>query len=288
MLAACAMGLMAEPTIADEPVSFRRDVMAVLSKAGCNLGACHGNQNGKGGFRLSLRGQDPAFDWASLTKDESQRRVNLLEPESSLILQKPAGLVAHQGGVRFKKDSLEYSLLLKWIRGGASGLSEQEPRLTKLVVTPPEAVLFEPTVSVTLKVAAHFADGSTRDVTSLAVYELTNNLVSAGHDGEIQRIQPGETTIIVRYLDQQVPVRLAFLPARPNFVWQPPAVNGSIDVHVFTRLQALRMNPSPIVEDQVFIRRAYLDAIGLLPRREEAQTFLAETAPDKRERLIDR
>ena len=288
MLAACAVGIATGFVRADEPVSFRRDVMAVLSKSGCNLGACHGNQNGKGGFKLSLRGQDPAFDHASLTREASQRRVNLLEPESSLILQKPAGQVAHQGGVRFKRDSREYSLLLQWIRGGAEGLAEQEPKLTKLVVTPAEGVLFEPAVSIDLKVSAQFADGSTRDVTSLAVYELTTNSVTASHDGTIQRVQPGEATVIVRFLDQQVPVRLAFLPARPDFVWQQPELDNNIDVHVFARLQALRMNPSPLAEDQIFIRRAFLDAIGLLPTREDILAFIAESAPDKRERLIER
>lgn len=286
-----AVGLLFSVDIAargEELVSFRRDVMAVLSKAGCNLGACHGNQNGKGGFKLSLRGQDPAFDYASLTKDESRRRVNLLEPESSLMLQKPAGQVAHQGGVRFKRDSQEYSILLNWLRGGAVGIRDDEPRLMKLVVTPAEAVLVEPEISLALQATAHFADGSTRDVTSLAVYDLTNNLVTAGHDGGIQRQQAGETTVIVRYLDQQVPVRLAFLPARPDFAWKEPEASSSIDVHVFARLKALRMNPSPIAEDQIYVRRAYLDAIGLLPTREETQGFMADAAPDKRERLIDR
>lgn len=288
LLAACALGMTANGASGDEPVSFRRDVMAVLSKAGCNLGACHGNQNGKGGFKLSLRGQDPALDFASLTKDESQRRVNLLEPASSLILQKPAGELAHQGGVRFKKESLEYSLLLRWLQVAGPGPAEDEPRLTKLVVTPVEAVLFSPEQSIQLQVVAHFADGRTRNVTSLAVYELTTNHVSAGHDGEIQRLQAGETTVIVRYLDLQVPVRLAFLDERPDFVWQQPEMNGSIDEHVFSRLQVLRMNPSTTAEDAVFIRRAYLDSIGLLPTREEALAFLADTAPDKRERLMDR
>src|SRR6185503_10370128 len=99
--------------------------------------------------------------------------------------------------------------------------------------------------SLALKATAHFADGSTRDATSLAVYDLTNNLVTASHDGQIQRLQAGETTVIVRYLDQQVPVRLAFLTARPNFVWKEPEASSSIDVHVFARLQAMRMNPSP-------------------------------------------
>ncbi|MGI8979951.1 MAG: DUF1549 and DUF1553 domain-containing protein [Pirellulaceae bacterium] len=272
----------------EEPVSFRRDVMAVLAKSGCNLGACHGNQNGKGGFKLSLRGEDPSFDYASLTKDAAQRRVNLLEPESSLILQKASGQAAHQGGVRFKRDSQEYSILLNWLRAGAVGIRAEEPHLMKLVVAPAEAVLFEPEMSLALTATAHFADGSTRDVTSLAVYDLTNNLVTAGHDGQIQRLQAGETTVIVRYLDQQVPVRLAFLPARPEFVRKEPEASSNIDVHVFARLQALRMNPSLIAEDAVFARRAYLDAIGLLPTREEVQGFMADVAPDKRERLIDR
>jgi len=288
LLAAGALGATTGLARGGEPVSFRHDVMAVLSKSGCNLGACHGNQNGKGGFKLSLRGEDPAVDHAALTRDAARRRVNLLEPESSLILQKGAGQVAHQGGVRFKRDSQEYSILLTWLRGGATCLREGEPRLTKLVVTPSEAVLFDPETSLTLNATAHFSDGSTRDVTRLAVYDLTNNLVTAGHDGQIQRLQAGETTVIVRYLDQQVPVRLAFLPARPDFIWKEPEASGSIDFHAFARLQALQMNPSPTVDDLSFVRRAYLDSIGLLPAREEAQGFLADSAPDKRERLLDR
>ncbi|MBC7852396.1 MAG: DUF1549 domain-containing protein [Pirellulaceae bacterium] len=283
----CLVGVSAAAK-GDEPVSFRRDVMAVLSKAGCNLGACHGNQNGKGGFRLSLRGQEPAFDFASLTKDESQRRVNLQEPESSLILQKAAGQAAHQGGVRFKRDSPEYAILLHWIRRGATGLEEEEPRLTKLVVTPREAVLFEPEQHLQLQVTAHFTDRTSRDVTNLAVYELTTNSVTASHDGDIKRQQPGETTVIVRYLDQQVPVRLAFLSTRPDFARNELEASGSIDVHVFARLQALRMNPSADAGDGVFVRRAYLDAIGILPTRDEVQGFIADAAPDKRERLVDR
>jgi hypothetical protein len=281
------IGFAAEFAKAEQPVSFGSEVMSVLSKAGCNLGACHGNQNGKGGFRLSLRGQDPAFDYISLTKDESQRRVNVLEPERSLILQKTVGQVAHQGGVRFKKDSPEYEIMLRWIRRGAVGPLESEPRLTKLVVTPTEAVLFEPEQHLKLQVLAQFSDGTSRDVTSLAVYELSTNNVTASHDGEITRQQPGETTVIVRYLDLQVSVRVSFLPAQPAFVWKEVEASGNIDAQVFARLKSLRMNPSPVASDGVFVRRVHLDAIGLLPTREEAQEFIAASAPDKRERLID-
>src|SRR5439155_17367155 len=133
----------AEHAVAEEPVDFQRDVMAVVSKAGCNLGACHGNLNGKGGFRLSLRGEDPAADYAALLRGADQRRVNLLEPEASLILQKPTGQVVHQGGLRFNRESIEYRLLREWIAAGGPGPDENSRALTKLEVTPREAVLIE-------------------------------------------------------------------------------------------------------------------------------------------------
>src|SRR5262245_44577869 len=120
-LAALWLSACAFPALASEPPRFERDVMAVLSKAGCNLGACHGNFNGKGGFRLSLRGEDPAADHAALLRQVDQRRVNLLDPESSLILQKPTGQVVHQGGLRFNRESIEYQILRDWIAAGAPG-----------------------------------------------------------------------------------------------------------------------------------------------------------------------
>src|SRR5437868_8830257 len=137
---------------ANEPVSFERDVMAVLSKAGCNLGACHGNFNGKGGFRLSLRGEDPAADHAALLRQVDQRRVNLMEPEASLILQKPTGQVVHQGGLRFNRDSIEYQILRDWIAGGAPGPASKTPALTRLEVSPRESVLIEPIETAQLQV----------------------------------------------------------------------------------------------------------------------------------------
>src|SRR5688572_33494486 len=114
-LALSIAGLVAGWTTAGEPVSFRNDVMAVLSKAGCNLGACHANTNGKGGFKLSLRGEDPTSDYEALVRQVDQRRVNLLDPEGSLILQKPTGQIVHQGGLRFSRDSQEYRILRDWI-----------------------------------------------------------------------------------------------------------------------------------------------------------------------------
>jgi hypothetical protein len=272
---------------AGEGVRFERDVMAVLSKAGCNLGACHGNLNGKGGFKLSLRGEDPAADFASLLRQVDQRRVNLLDPEASLILQKPTGQVVHQGGLRFNRDSVEYQVLRDWIAAGAPGPYFTEPVLTRLEVTPLEAVLIEPHESVQINVRAHFADGSSRDVTSLACYELTNRSVVIDHDGLVRREKLGQSTVLVRYLNKQLPVRLAFLPARPGYVWRAPEPANYIDELNFQQLQSLQTNPSSVSDDATFLRRAYLDCLGLLPTAEEAREFVLDRSPDKRTKLID-
>jgi len=266
---------------------FRRDVMAVLSKAGCNAGGCHGNANGKGGFKLSLRGQDPDLDWQALTRDQGGRRVNLLQPEHSLALLKATAGLAHEGGQRFKADSPEYKIFAAWLRAGAPDSGATAPKLTGLEIAGQQRVVIEPASEVKLRVTAKFADGSSRDVTSLAVYEPNNQLVTVSADGRVTREKAGETTVLVRYLSQQVPVPIAFVPARPDFAWSKPAVVNFIDEHVFKKLQMLRMNPSEPCGDAVFLRRAYLDLLGFLPTAETARAFLDDPAPDKRAQLID-
>jgi len=262
-------------------------VMAVLSKAGCNLGACHGNFNGKGGFRLSLRGEDPAADYAALLRQVDQRRVNLLDPEASLILQKPTGQVVHQGGLRFNRDSIEYEILRNWIASGAPGPSTDFHQLVSLGVTPREPILIDPVESVQLQVTAHFADGSKRDVTGLACYEATNRNVTIEHDGLIRREKLGQSTVLVRYLTEQLAVRLAFLPTQNAFQWDAPSPANYIDELNFQQLRKLRMKPSVVCDDMTFLRRAYLDCLGLLPTADEAREFLTSHVPDKRAQLID-
>src|SRR5688572_26596449 len=157
-------------------VSFRNDVMAVLSKAGCNAGTCHGNKNGKGGFGLSLRGQDPDDDYDSLTRDLFGRRVNPMEPEQSLLLLKPTAEIAHEGGSRFKRGSTEYEILRRGIASGRQNDLSSAAGLVRTEVTPQETGLSEPANEVRLQVRATFSDGSSRDVTSLAVYDPANAL----------------------------------------------------------------------------------------------------------------
>ncbi|HEV3341232.1 MAG TPA: DUF1549 domain-containing protein [Pirellulales bacterium] len=272
---------------ADE-VSFNRDVMGVLAKAGCNQGVCHGNQNGKGGFKLSLRGQDPRADFAALTRDQLGRRVDWLLPEQSLLLTKPTASVPHQGGRRFQAGSSEYQVIRRWIAAGCPADPPDAPTLVRLEVSPAaEQILIEPAATVPLTVAAVFSDGSRRDVTTKAVYEPTNTLVTVDHDGLVQAVAAGETTLLVRYLEQQVAVRLAVVPPRPDFAFQAPAEANYIDRHVFAKLRSLKTNPSPVAGDSVFLRRAYVDALGVLPTADETRRFLNDPSPDKRGRLID-
>ncbi|MGB8166379.1 MAG: DUF1549 and DUF1553 domain-containing protein, partial [Chthoniobacteraceae bacterium] len=258
-----------------------------LSKAGCNAGACHGNATGKGGFKLSLRGQDPDLDWLAITREQGGRRVNLIQPEQSLALLKATAGIAHEGGQRFAVGSPEYQIFAEWLRSGAPDSGVKAPKLVKLEIAGAERVVIEPATELKLRVTAKFADGSVRDVTSLAVYEPSNQVAKVSADGRVTREKVGETNVLVRFLNQQVPVPIAFVPARPDFAWSnPPAVNF-IDEQVFKKLRMLRMNPSELCSDATFLRRAYLDLLGIVPDAALARAFIADTDAEKRAKLID-
>jgi hypothetical protein len=267
-------------------VEFRTEVMAVLSKAGCNAGGCHGNGQGKGGLKLSLRGQDPDLDWLAIAREQGGRRVNLVEPEQSLALLKATGAIAHEGGARFDAKSPEYQILLDWLRDGAPD-SGAARRLTRLDVTPREQILIEPALTTRIRAVVTFGDGSTRDVTRLAVFDPNNSGAKVTVDGVVTREQFGETTVLVRFLGLQVPVRLAFAPARPDFVWSDPRAVNFVDEHVFEKLRTLRMNPAGVCDDTTFLRRAHLDLVGIVPSADEVRAFLSDSAADKRTKLVD-
>jgi len=283
---ACGVTL-AATTSGAEPVSFRNEVMAMLSKSGCNAGACHGNASGKGGFKLSLRGEDPDADYNAITRDAFGRRILPNAPGDSLLLLKATTRVAHEGGARFDPTSTDYRLLHRWIAAGARDDAATAPRLEALSVDPNEQVVLAPTQSVSLKVRARFSDGSLRDVGRLAVYEPTAANVTVTPDGAVQAFRPGEVTVVVRYLEQQVPARLAFVPDRPDFLWPDLEPHNRVDDHVFAKLRQLRIRPSPVVDDARFLRRASLDLLGILPTAEEAKAFVADSYPNKRARAID-
>jgi len=295
-LAVIAALCLPRPTCAAE-ISFHNDVMPVLAKSSCNLGTCHGNARGKGGFQISLRGQEAEADYLTLTRELYGRRVNSGEPDHSLILLKPTMQLAHEGGKRFAIDSAEYQILRAWIAAGMPNDPIGYRQLVKLEVMPNEVYLPASTSKspghdrtgweLQIQAQARFSDGSSRDVTSLVVYEVAQPLADVSHDGRVTGRSAGETTVLVRYLNEQVSVRIAFLANRPGFAWSAPRAANLVDEHVFAKLRKLRINPSPVCDDATFIRRVTFDLLGLPPTSDEARQFIADTSTDKRAALID-
>lgn len=289
MLRSFALLALAAPALAaDRPVSFQTDAMAVLSRAGCNSGACHGNLNGRGGLKLSLRGDDPEADRVALTRGQFGRRADVLNPTESLLLKKATGQIPHEGGIRFGAASREYAILLEWIAGGGRADPIDNPTPRKLTVNGQSHVLVAPADRIAVRATATFSDGTSRDVTDLQSFELNNvGVATVKPTGDVIREQLGETVVLARYLNLQVPIRVAFLPNRPAVDLASLPVNNDIDRLVHANLARLRMTPSELSADSVFLRRVYLDACGIIPTAAEVRAFLADQSPDKRAKLID-
>lgn len=275
----------------DEPFawSFRNHVESVLSKSGCNGGACHGARAGQKGFRLTLFGFDLEADHAYLTRHALGRRIVLEDPGRSLLLLKPTGVVPHKGGVRFEPDSLEYRVLAEWIAHGAPGPSESDPIVERIEVLPAQSQQ-SPGNTQQLVVLAHFNDGHVEDVTRWAKYTSTNTTVAnVEQDGKLAITGSGEGAVKVWYLNLNA---LAFVSVPYDHelaadTFADFEVRNFIDQEVLAKLQSLQLPPAPRCDDSTFLRRAYLDTIGVLPTAEEVEAFLADTRADKRERVID-
>jgi hypothetical protein len=275
------------PVSAGSPPSFRNEVMAVLSKSGCNQGTCHGNANGKGGLKLSMRGQDPDADYFTLTRQSAGRRVTSMLPAASLLLQKPAMEIPHEGGRRFSVESSEYQILRDWIASGLPRDKDTAPSLIGLTVTPAHRTVHEPDVSVSLNAMAGYSDGTTTDVTGLTVFDSSATFVTVTAGGMATAEHSGTTTIVARYLNQQVAIRLEFVSARPGFEFHAPPPVNLVDEAVFAQLRRLKINPAPLCDDMTFLRRVHLDLTGLLPTAERARAFAASEQTGKRSTLID-
>jgi hypothetical protein len=271
----------------EETVRFRQDVMAVLSRGGCNQGACHGNAHGKGGFKLSLRGEDADKDYAALTREMNGRRIDRFRPDQSLILQKATARVPHEGGKRFPVDSLEYQIVQTWIAEGAGATSAVALDLPEKLVVEPADLILSPPARATIRAWAVYASGSRKDVSRLAVFESTSSTIPVSRLGLVEGRAAGETTVVVRYLHLQATATLAFVPSRADFRWSQRRSRNYVDDLVFARLEKLRMNPSTLCTDGEFLRRAYLDLLGILPSPRETRDFLADARLDKRARLVD-
>ncbi|HEY2932724.1 MAG TPA: DUF1553 domain-containing protein [Acidobacteriota bacterium] len=278
-----------EQSFAPYPISFRNHVLPVMTKAGCNSGACHGAASGKNGFRLTLRGYDPEVDYLTLSRQASARRINKIEPAMSLMLLKPTLAVSHAGGMRFAPGSDDYKTISKWIASGMPAPSDTDPAITRLEVFPKQVRLFAGQPQQIL-VRASFSDGHVEDVTRWTKFFSSDENVAVVDDKGIVKLQgAGEAAVSVWYLSRVSAARV-FSPFANTIsaeAYQSAPRSNYIDDLIIQKLQELAIEPSRLASDSEFIRRAYLDAAGILPTAEEVQRFLADNAAEKRTRLID-
>lgn len=269
---------------------FRNDVIPVLTKAGCNMGACHGALAGKGGFRLSLRGYDPASDHFNIVTQDRGRRVEFADPGRSLVLAKPSGSLPHKGGLRLKPTSRDYQIIADWIAHGAAASPENSPSI-KAVEVFPTRVQLVPGQKQQLIARATYTDGREQDVTPWVKWTSANDAVCQVNDqGMVSVIAAGEGAISA-WFDSRISVARVTVPFGndvPAELFTRLSANNFIDEEINRQLTLLKLPPSPRCDDATFIRRCYLDTIGLPPTVEETQKFLADASLVKRNALIEK
>ncbi|MBI2949450.1 MAG: DUF1549 domain-containing protein [Verrucomicrobia bacterium] len=269
---------------------FVRDVNPVLSKLGCSAGTCHGSKDGKNGFKLSLRGYDPIFDVRAFADDLAARRVNLASPDDSLMLLKATGAVPHEGGQRTTMDSEYYAILRQWITEGAV-LNSDSARVTRIEIMPRNPTVQDVGARQQMRVVATYADGYTRDVTAEAFIDSGNmDIAAADPSGLITTLRRGEAPILARYEGAYAATTLTVMGDRTGFVWKDQPANNRVDQLVAAKWKRMKILPSDLCTDTEFIRRVYLDLVGLPPSAEEVRLFLEDT-PEvqiKRDALVER
>jgi hypothetical protein len=275
-------GVKPHPTI-----SYTAQVMPVIAKAGCNAGACHASQFGKGGFKLSVFGFDPPQDHFNIVRDAFGRRVNLVEPERSLFLLKPTAAVPHGGGPRFRPGSVDYQVLRSWLACGAPGPEANAPGVTALKVTPSRRV-GEPGFIQQLRVVAVSAGGAERDVTAWAKFDsMDDGVLRVSPDGLVEAVGRGQGTVMVRF-QGQAQIAQVIVPYTGRADQSGWVSNNYVDELAAAKFRELGISPSPLCDDATFLRRAYLDAVGTLPSVAETTAFLDSRDPAKRNHLVDR
>jgi hypothetical protein len=271
----------------EKPVEFTREIVPILTKAGCNQGACHGAQHGRGGFKLSLLGFDAAFDHAQIVQSAEGRRIVVSDAERSILLQKPALQMEHGGGERFAVGSREYNYFKRWLEDGVPEPSAKDPETTSIEVWPPRRIMV-PGEQQQILVKATWSDGRVEDVTSTAQFDTLNDGVAAvSPSGLVTAKARGETHVMVRFCGQATVFQVT-LPYAKVEPYPTVATHNFIDDKLIAKWKDLGLTPSELCDDEEFLRRVYLDTIGTLPSPEEVRAFLADKSPDKRVRAIDK
>ena len=292
-LACILLAFACRPALADgptKPISFELDVQPILTRLGCNAGACHGKSRGQNGFQLSLLGFYPDFDYTTLTLEARGRRVFPNSADESLLLKKAAGILPHGGGKRLDPASPAYAIIRDWIAQGAPRRYADELTLLKVTVDPVEKLMTRNSTQQ-LTVTGHYSNGTTRDVTPWSAFQSNESgLVGVDVNGLAKAGPiPGEAALMARFMGQIAICTIA-IPLEgsvpPETYTNLPRVNF-IDGLVWEKLQRLGITPSGPCTDSAFLRRAYLDVIGRLPSPEETRTFLSDSTADKRVKLVD-
>jgi len=266
---------------------FQKHVIPLLGKLGCNGRSCHGSFQGRGGFQLSLFGYDFKADHLALL-DESSGRVDLDDVDASLLLAKPLDADFHEGGQRFKAGSWKHHVLKSWISNGAIGTGSVPHTLKHLEIQPSQIELSNPSKVVSLRVLAHWQDGSTEDVTLLSRFQSNDEAIATVSDfGEVSIGESGDTHVVVSYDNAVVAVPVIRpYPSRSKKI-QIDQSSHPIDRLVMQKLRKLNIQPSARCTDAEFVRRVSLDIAGILPAPDMVESFLKDKSPSKRERLID-
>ncbi len=275
-------------TQSDETPDFRKHIVPLMSRLGCNGRACHGSFQGQGGFRLSLFGYDFKMDHENLT-DGDEPRVNLKKPEDSLFIQKPTMVEIHEGGERYETGSWEHKVFLAWVKSGAKSVTKETPEFVRLDVTPSEIIFNSEGQTEQMTVVAVWSDGSREDVTDLSRFQTNNDTVAdISATGLVTANEPGDTHVVVFYDNGVVPIPV-MRPVSELAGANYPKVQTptEIDRLVVQKLQKMGVVPSDVASDTEFLRRVRLDMTGTLPSASEVRAFLADPSPDKRSRKID-
>jgi len=282
-----AVSALAAPAFAEALPSFLNDVVPIFTRQGCNQGACHGKGAGQNGFRLSLRGYAPDADHRSITREFNGRRLEMADPEASLMLRKPIGSAPHEGGRVFGADSREYKVLLDWIKAGAPGPAADEAKLVKLDLSPATRTMAKGDTQQ-LVATGEFSDGSRRDVTWLTKFDANDpGQLSVTPEGLAKARRSGESSVRAAFQTEVAVATMAVPFDAPVDPARFAVKNNVIDDHAFAKLASLKIEPSDACTDDEFIRRLYLDATGSLPAAADVKAFLQDTSPAKRANLID-
>jgi len=269
------------------PINFRNQIVPVFTKLGCNGGGCHGKSGGQNGFRLSLLGFVPEDDYEFLRKESRGRRIFPAVPGESLLIRKAIGRSPHGGGKRMEDGSYEYNLMVQWIEQGMPYGAESDPYVTGIRCVP-ETRTMKRNSQQQIAVIATYSDGSTEDVTRMALFEPNEaELAESSATGLVSTLDlSGEVAIMARYQGQVATFR-ATIPLGADTSKMPEPLN-LVDRAVFGKLKQLGIPASELCDDATFLRRVSLDITGSLPTEDEVRGFLADSSPDKRNQLIDR